>query len=181
MVLVLSLLLATAAFSQSPYRDQAQPATRESFTQPVMNSGIAGLIDPSRITMSHQMGMSYSSAGGNGMTQGYYMNTIQYRFNAPVLLRLRLGATNNPWAQNSAGPGQGGLAGMLQDAEFFGGADLVWKPKDNIHLQLSVDRLPPGLYSMPGRYGMASFMRSSLSPYGSYGQMFGSSMGWENE
>lgn len=163
-LLVVSMAINVSA--QSPYRDQTGPSTRESITQPVMNSGISGLIDPSRLTMNHQIGMGYSSMGGEGYAQGYYLNTMTYRFNAPVLLQLRLGATNNPFAEVSAMPGQSTVASMLQNAEFFGGADLVWKPTENTRFQISIDQVPAGMYSSYGRYGLGSYYGAYRYPYG---------------
>ena len=107
--------------------------------------GFQGLLDPSRVTMHHQMGMSYSSFGGTGYSQGYYLNTMSYRFNAPVLLNLHMGVTNNPFVQNNS-PGSEGFGPALGDAEFFGGADLNWKPAKNVFVQFSFYQVPGSFY-----------------------------------
>ncbi len=154
LVVFLALMLVGASvFAQSPYRDTPEYSTNDHLVKPMIeNSGFDGLLDASRISMNHQMGMGYSSAGGNGYTQGYYMNTIRYRFDAPVDLQLRLGVANNPFKQAYSGPGQGPLNGLLNNAEFFGGADLSWRPADNVLFRISVDRLAPGMYRSP-HYG----------------------------
>ena len=148
----MALLIAVSAFGQAPYRDQPQPTTRETIAQPVMENGFSGVLDPSRITMSQQFGLGYMSTSGRGYTQGYYLNNISYRFNAPVLLQLHLGATNNPFAQTTNLPGQSTLTSLLNNAQFFGGADLIWKPRDDMRFQLSFYQMPSS-YNYPYGYG----------------------------
>src|SRR5690554_6254948 len=122
---LLILLFAATAPAQSPYRTTTTPSTRDILRQPDVASAQIGILDPARITMSHQLGMGYASYGG-GLSQGYYMNTLSYRFDAPVLLRLRTGVTNNPFAVSGGmtQPGESALSSMLNNAEFFGGADV---------------------------------------------------------
>ena len=164
-VVVLSVLVfCGVVFAQTPWRDTPKTSTRDHLNQPIDSKAFTGIFDPSRIKMSHQMGMSYSSLGGSGITQGYYMNTISYRFNSPVMLRMRLGVTNNPFADSySSGPGTSGMQNILQNAEFFGGADLDWRPRDNVLIRLSIDRLPPGVY-VPNRFNRFSTTRWDGTP-----------------
>jgi hypothetical protein len=117
--------------------------------------------------------MSYMNGGGEGLSQGYYMNSLTYRFDAPVLLRLRTGVTNNPFAQSGGmgSPGESALSQLFSEAEFFGGADLLWKPRDNMAIQISVDRMPGNmLMGYPGMMG-----------YGYRGpwDYYGTSYGWD--
>ncbi len=158
-------LLAGVAAAQSPYRDAEAPTTTDMLRQPTISNGFNGLLDPSRISMDHQLGMGYMSMGGQGFTQGYYMNTLSYRFDAPVLLRVHTGVTNNPFSSgSSAQPGQSGIASMMQDAQFFGGADLLWKPSERTSIFLSVSRAPASIYGygspMRRSYGMHGWGRS---------------------
>ncbi|MFH0881480.1 MAG: hypothetical protein V2A56_00680 [bacterium] len=164
---LIALLFVASAFGQAPYRDQPQQTTRESITQPVIQNGISGLLDPSRISMNQQFGMSYMSSGGRGFTQGYYLNTLSYRFSAPVMLKLHLGATNNPFAQSTELPGQSAISSLLSNAEFFGGADLIWKPRDDMRLQLSFYQYP-STYSNPYGYGYGNrpgYGYAGISPW----------------
>lgn len=145
--------------AQAPYRDTPTgPSTTETLRQPKLDNGFTGFIDLSRVQMNHTLGFGYASAGGQGYSQGYYMNTLSYRFNAPVMLRLRTGVTNNPFMASGSmtQPGQSALSSFFNNAEFFGGADVIWKPRDNVRIQLSVDRLPPGYYGYYNPYGFGS-------------------------
>ena len=164
----IALMLAISAYGQAPYRDQPQQTTRETITQPVMNNGFSGVLDPSRISMNQQFGLGYMSSGGRGYTQGYYLNNISYRFNAPLLLQLHLGATNNPFAQATNLPGQSTLTSLLSNAQFFGGADLIWKPSDDMRFQLSFYQMP-ATSGYPYGYGYGyrnAFGYGGLSPWG---------------
>jgi len=162
--LILSaMLLAFASYGQSPYRETRETTTTEHLRQPIVqHNSYNGFIDPSRIKMDHQMGMGFSSGSGRGYSQGYYMNTISYKFDAPVMLRLRTGITNNPYSSGGMSqPGQSALSNMFNEAELFGGADLVWKPKDNVMLKISIDQVPNAMWGYPGTYGYNRW------PYGS--------------
>ncbi|MCB2210853.1 hypothetical protein KQI52_01935 [bacterium] len=156
---LLAMLWLGSAQAQAPYRDAPEgPTTSETLRVPDVNTGrygYSGILDPSRIQMSHSVGMGYMSSGGHGYTQGYYMNTLSYRFNAPVLLQLRTGVTNNPYATTGAmtQPGQSAMSSFFNNAELFGGADLIWKPRDNMRIQISVNRNAPGMYGYGSPYG----------------------------
>ncbi len=154
------LLIAGFAFADGPYREQSITSTSDFLRQPQIESPFTGLLDPSRLTMTHQFGMNYSSYGGSGYTQGYYLNSLRYQFNAPVAVTLRLGVTNNPFVQSSNGPGEGGLASMMQNAEFFGGADIDWQPRENVYFRFSIDKLPPGMYYGNSYYNPADPFRN---------------------
>jgi hypothetical protein len=172
MIVGLSALLSVAVLddvgAQSPYRDTpTNPTTTETLRQPTMETRFAGFIDPLRFDMSHSVGFGYASGSGQATSQGYYMNTLSYRFSAPVMLRLRTGVTNNPFAASGSmtQPGQSSLTSMFNSAEFFGGADLIWKPRDNMRIQISVDRIPAGMYGYNSHYNPYGFGY----PYGGYG------------
>lgn len=48
------------------------------------------LLDPERFSMKQQYLMSFSSTGGNGGLMGMYINSMEYRFNAPLIMRLKV-------------------------------------------------------------------------------------------
>lgn len=172
------LFLAGQVLAQSPYRETKSPTTSDHLNNRVeMKSGVSGLLDPSRFSMSHQIGMGYSSFGGHGYSQGYYMNTLSYKFNAPVMLRLRTGVTNNPFSSgngNMSQPGQPAMAALFNEAEFFGGADFLWKPRENVRFMISVNKSAPGAYygapyGYGGPYGMTrDSYGMGVFPYSSF-------------
>ncbi len=172
-VICLILLVSSTALGQSPYRETVKETTRDHLVQPILQTEKSvGLLDASRVSMNHQVGMGYMSSGGHGYTQGYYLNTIGYRFTAPVTLKLRMGVANNPYAQTSGtGYGQSALGGMLNNAEFFGGADLDWRPADNVLFRISVDKLAPGMYRS-GHYGNLFMGGWNGFPYDGYSPFY---------
>ncbi len=151
---LLCLLLAaqTAAFSQwrgtTPGGD-----TGEYLRNPVtVSNGIRGLLDPSRMQMSHSMQMGYMSYGGTGVSRGLYMNRIDYKVSDPLTLTTHLGYQFQPSGPAEWNPASSGT-------EFVGGADLKWRMTRNSFLQLSYHRnMSPG-------YGMYGWGRRGLAGY----------------
>ncbi len=151
--ILLTVVSTAAVFAQAPLRETSEPSTRDYLSTPwPTNPGgglLNGLLDPSRIMMSHSIGMSYMSSGSDGYTQGYYMNTMAYRFNAPLLLRLHLGVANDPFSDyNSYSPDQSPLANTFANGQFIGGADLDWRPAKNVRMFLSIHKNSRGLYGL---------------------------------
>ncbi|MFZ5434719.1 MAG: hypothetical protein ACOZB3_13215, partial [Calditrichota bacterium] len=116
--------------------------------------GFRGLLDPSRMHMSHSLQFGYVSAGDRSGSQGLYMNRIDYQISRPVALTTYLGYQFQP-----SGPAEWNPAN--RGTEFVGGADLNWRPTSNSLFRLSVYR---GMYpySYIGDYGWGSY------GYGSY-------------
>ena len=48
------------------------------------------LLDPNRFTMKQQYTMNFSSSSGNGSLMGMYINSMEYRFNCPLIMRLQV-------------------------------------------------------------------------------------------
>ena len=107
--------------------------------------GILG-IDMSRFSMSHSYSMSYLSAGGQGITQGLYLNTMSYQFAVPLTLTLQLGMAHSPFQGNNT-------ANILQNGFFVSGAQVKYKPTEKTTVQLEFRQMPyqyyPGYYFSP--------------------------------
>ncbi|TKJ39822.1 hypothetical protein CEE37_11130 [candidate division LCP-89 bacterium B3_LCP] len=101
-----------------------------------------GLLDPSRMTMSHSYSMSYLSSGGQGLAQGLFMETIGYRLSNPLTLILNLGYLHQPYSSFNQGDAWSG------SGSFVGGAALTWKPAENMFLHFEVAN-----YGRPSNYG----------------------------
>ena len=113
-----------------------------------------GLLDPSRMHMSHTVQFGYVSAGNQSGSQGLYMNRLDYQISRPLWLTTYLGYQFQP-----SGPAEWNPANRGTD--FVGGADLNWRPTTNSLFRLSVYQ---GMYpnSYYGDYGWRSH------GYGSY-------------
>ena len=94
-----------------------------------------GFLDPSRMNFGTSYSMSYATAGGQGLMQGLFMETIGYRLSNPVSLTFNVGFQHTPYS--SFGPD-----GITKSARFVGGAALDWRPTQNMFLHFEVASFP---------------------------------------
>ncbi|MCK5738150.1 hypothetical protein KAH55_03170 [bacterium] len=108
----------------------------------VGNFSILGM-QGDNFSMSHNYSMSFSSFGsGNSVSQGMYLNTMNYQFSIPMTLSVQWGMMYQPSAtgvfdQNSS-------QGMDL---FFSGAELNYRPNDKTSLHIGIYRRPKNYYS----------------------------------
>ncbi|MDR0305207.1 MAG: hypothetical protein LBI42_00020 [Chitinispirillales bacterium] len=132
---IFGLLSAAALFAQSEGAFEREGSASA--------SAPAGLLDPSRITVNHSMSFA---AGGSRMSdiksQSVYSTMFQYKFDAPVVLRLNfdmpLHSTFNS-AQNFTGDN---LASMDYFRNMPVDASISWQPSRNFMLSLAVIKQP---------------------------------------
>jgi hypothetical protein len=120
-------------------KDLKQPDFSNILVQPNNQYSLFSFLDPSKLTMSHSVSMSYSTFGGESVMMNAYVNTIDYRFNDQLSLRTNLGIMMSPY--NSL-PNNS----YLNNQQFFGGAELNYKPSDNTILSLRFESLPYTYY-----------------------------------
>lgn len=90
------------------------------------------LLNPERFTMRNQYSMSFSSANGSGSLIGTYINTMEYRFNAPLIMRLKVAyqsGTNNLFGNKSM---YSGISNYQNGKLFIPSFDIVYKPWKNM-------------------------------------------------
>jgi len=102
-------------------------------------------IDPQRFSMQQSYSLSYLSAGGQGFSQGMYLNTMSYRFSDPLHVSLQWGLMNQPLSSL-------GVPGVYTSGFFLSGANLEYKPSKNLSLGVQFNSYPAGYYS-PYRAG----------------------------
>ncbi len=62
-----------------------------------VSSGVSsGFFDPARFSMSQSYSMSYSSGSNENSWNGLYLNTLKYKFQVPVTLKVGVGFTHQP-------------------------------------------------------------------------------------
>jgi hypothetical protein len=98
------------------------------------------LFDPSRLTMSHSVSMSYFSMGGRGLSQAMYLNTMQYQISNPLSLSVQWGIQNYPY--NSFSKDNPAFRNGL----FLSGAELKYQPSDKFEMRFQYSQMP-GLYN----------------------------------
>ena len=99
----------SAVLSESGMR----PGLELNTSVPHILSRAGGLLDPSRLSMSHTYSMMFSSDGRSGELTGLYLNTLRYRFDAPLFVEVQMGYLH-----------RGGV-GLLSGGSEVGGGRLV--------------------------------------------------------
>jgi hypothetical protein len=146
--MVMGLLLPfTLVFSQ----------TKDAFEQGDGSStSIKGLLDPSRLTISHSLSFGMASGGGSSslQSQSFYSTLMQYKFTAPVTLNLNFALPiHSTYSQYQNLSSQN-----FQSFEYFKNmpfdVSLSWKPSERFQFNISI-------VNYPSEYG-----------YGTYGNGF---------
>lgn len=104
---------------------------------------LRGLLDPSRMHMSHSISFGYANAGGRGVTQGLYLNRLDYQIARPLFMTTYLGYRFQPSGPAEWNPANNGT-------QFVGGAELNWRPRSDTSFRLSIYR---GMYPQSSYYG----------------------------
>ena len=113
----------------------------------------AGLLDPSRFSVSHSMSfMAGGTQMSNVQSQSVYSTMFQYKFNAPVVLSLNfdmpIHSTFNQYSNFNQD--------NLQSFDYFRNmpvdASIAWMPSERFMMRFSVLRMPE-MYSYSGFRG----------------------------
>ncbi len=146
--LVYVMIAALPALAFGQLKSQAKPADMANFLRNPLALGqrAVGLLglDPSRLTMTHSYQMSFTSIGGQGFTQGLYLNTLMYQFASPLTLAVQWGIAHQPFSSL-------GGASLLNNGPFLSGAELRYQPAKNFSIQLEYSQYPGGYYYGPYR------------------------------
>ncbi|MBN1294412.1 MAG: hypothetical protein JXB48_21425 [Candidatus Latescibacteria bacterium] len=119
------------------------------------------LLDPERFTMKHQYMMSFSSTGGNGSLMGMYLNTMEYRFNMPLIMRVKVAYQSQSAQLFGNSSGYSGQPNVDEGRVFIPSFDLVYQPFKNTTIGFfyrDYSNLNPYYYNSYNPY----------SPYSSY-------------
>jgi hypothetical protein len=154
--LAISLAMPYSGFGQ--FRDSYPGSETRDYLNTPQDLGVksfSGLLDPSRMQMSHEMSMGYISTQGISVSRGLYLNHMKYQISRPLSLTTHLGYQFQPHGPSEWNPANTGQ-------EFVGGADLDWKPSRNSIIRLSVYRgMYPATY-----YGRGMGYTYDPMPYG---------------
>ncbi len=149
--LVAFAILLFPAFLSAQFKYSPELQSEENTIQPSANLFL-GFINLDRLQMNHTFSASYMTLGnGQGMMLNSYVNTINYRVNDLLHMRVNIGLANSPYNSfNENIP-------ALNSTQFFGSAELFYKPSENTTLTFGVNVSPMGNY----RYSPYS----AFSPY----------------
>jgi len=156
--LLLAIVFIWAVYPlQAQLRSQIKPSlsVERSIQIPGLGSTSLGLsfLDPSRFSMNHSYSLSYMSFGKQSASMGIYQNVMSYVFSDKLVLNGHFGFMHDPMKM-----GNSATTTNLMDNLIYG-AELTYRPKDNVLLNVRIDKAP--YYS---RYGYYPY-RSRLSLY----------------
>lgn len=142
--LVIVLILLIPAMLSAQFKTQENPNISEKIAEPATNF-LFGFLNPERLSMNHYFSASYMTMGNHSLMLNTYINTIQYKISDPLLLRLNLGIANMPY-NNFIGNSS------INNTQFFGGAELRYRPSKSTSFSIGVDVTPYYFYGYPNRY-----------------------------
>jgi len=155
-IITLIFHVSVAAYAQSNPSINKSESILKISKMPNLSLKKLSLLDPERFTMRNQYSMNFSSANGSGSLIGTYINTMEYHFNAPLMMRLKVAyqsGTNNLFGNNMYSGNPNYQNGRL----FIPSFDIVYKPWKNMTVSF--------IYrDYSSYYQNNSYSRSRLSP-----------------
>lgn len=106
----------------------------------------SGLIDPSRISMSQSISMSYSTWGRSGVFSNLYSNRVNYRISDKLDLDLNLAVRYTPQQLNDRSLFQQGRA---RESVFLPSFGLRYRPAGGVLIEVQYQQVDP---MAPTRY-----------------------------
>jgi hypothetical protein len=162
MVLCAAFLIAGWARNAGAQGSMAVDSPSKTILQvgkPAISTRGLSLLDPDRFSMQQNYIMSYSSGGTAGGLMGMYINSMEYRFNAPLILRLKVAyQTQTGMLFGRKDPVNGSYQNN-QGRLFIPSFDVIYQPFKNTTI------------------GFIFRDFSGTNPYG-YGQSYGPSGAW---
>jgi hypothetical protein len=105
--------------------------------KPEIDPRSLSLLDPDRFSMKQSYMVNFSSTGGSGGVMGMYINSMEYRFNAPLILRLKVAYQSQTGMLFGDKNRYTGLPNNQQGRLFIPSFDLVYKPWKNTTFGIS--------------------------------------------
>ena len=92
------------------------------------------LLDPSRFTMRQQYIMDFSSVGGSGSLMGTYINSMEYRFKSPIIMRLKVAYQSQSANMFGNSNAFTGLPNNQNGNLFIPSFDLIYQPSEKLSI-----------------------------------------------
>ena len=168
-IVVLSIVLILVSgfmfcgYSQTNMSNNNRGSIFSTIKKPEINLRSMSLLDPSRFTMRQQYIMDFSSVGGSGSLMGTYINSMEYRFKSPIIMRLKVAYQSQSANMFGNSNAFTGLPNNQNGNLFIPSFDLIYQPSEKMSIGLFF-RDYRGTqqnygYDRFGRYGYSPFMR----------------------
>lgn len=148
-VFILILLITTSNFAQYKSQVPETPTLEQAIRLPNSNSQTGlNLFDPNRFFMNQSYSFSMGFGGHGNQSMGMYLNNMSYIVSNNLIVNARLGFIHNPLQMGSPG-----LNPNISENLIYG-ADILYKPTENMQLRLRFDKTPYNRrsYLNPYRY-----------------------------
>ena len=113
-----------------------------------------GIIDPSRLNVSHSASFGASFSNGNSLASSLIASHFAYQISNPLTLSFTVGMLNNRFG---GGPYDG-----LTSSSLVGGFSLNWRPSDDFFMRFSFQRGPTS--ALPSTPDLRLFPYDSAYP-----------------
>jgi hypothetical protein len=145
---VAAMLVLAAADGEAQFKGQIEREAAASGGVIASESGsmLFGWFDPSKFSMHHSVSMSFMTFAGQGMTLGTYTNTMMYQFADNFNARADVSMSYSPTNSFS---GFGGKGGKDFSGVYLSGAQINYRPWENVTVQLQYHQVPYGYYMSP--------------------------------
>jgi hypothetical protein len=134
------VLIAGGVFGVQAQTTGSNPASSKSvfnIQKPTISPQSMSLLDPNRFSMKQSYIASFSSSGGSSGAMGTYINSMEYRFNAPLILRLKVAYQTQTGALFNSRNTYSGLRQNDQGRMFVPSFDLIYKPFKNTTVNIA--------------------------------------------
>jgi ABC-type iron transport system FetAB permease component len=157
MVVVLALMWSGIANAQFKSQiDQEHPSVTGSIMRTDYNSfDLFGWFNPENFQMQHSISMSYMSMGNQTLGVNMYTNSMRYKFSDRLNIAADVSLMMSPYGSMPQGLKNQFSGFILNHAE------INYRPWDDFHIQVQVNRNPFGYYN--GMYG--GYRSHFFSPY----------------
>jgi hypothetical protein len=150
--LFLIFLFFGSQIAEAQFRDSE--SSRPDFTGNVTTDDGSGFFNSINFQMNHSYEMTAGSFGGQGFTQNFYTNSMNFLFNEDLRARVDLSVAHSPFGNN---------IGNQQGTQFFvRNAMLQYDISDNSSITFQFRQIPVGSY---GAYGMGAGAYGYYSPF----------------
>jgi len=105
---------------------------------------IKGLMASDRLSFQNTAGISFTSGAGGNLNQ-YYMNTITYKANKPLIIKAQVGVQHNLYGSSTFGAPNGGNTRLV--VPYFG---VLYQPRDNIQIEFQFSNQPSSYHGRRG-------------------------------
>lgn len=150
--LTLILLFSCVQLAEAQFRDSHND--RPDFTGSVTDTESNSFFDSINFQMNHSYEMTAGSLGGQGYTQNFYTNSMQFLFNEDLRARVDMSVGHSPFGN--------GLAGDQGTQFFIRNAMLQYDFSENTSITFQFRQIPSGMYGGYG-YGMGGLFDNDRS------------------